>query len=70
MSGVLGWSGVWLGLLLLALLVREAVAQASSEPAEGSALPRGRRRHHVGGLAVLVVVVAFTLGPRLVSLLV
>lgn len=69
MSEAFGWAGVVLGVVLLALLVREGAGQAASEPAAETALPGSRRRHHVGVLALLVVVVTLTLGPRLVSLL-
>lgn len=69
MGEAFGMAGVVLGLALLGMLVREAAGQAAAEPAETTSLPRIRHAHHVGVLAVLVAVVALTLGPRLVSLL-
>jgi hypothetical protein len=65
------WSGVALGVALLVVLVQSALHEAGREPRSQAAVQDAdvARRDNIR-LAVLVVLVLATLGPRLFSLLI
>jgi len=65
------WSGVALGVALLVVLVQIALHEAGREPRSQAAATDAdvARRDNVR-LAVLIVLVFATLGPRLFSLLI